>query len=238
MGTPISSSSRLRVWDLPTRVFHWTLAAAFAFAFVSGESESGLTGHARAGFLILGLVAFRVVWGFAGTRYARFAAFPLSPGKAIDYLRRLPTASRRHYVGHNPAASWAVVGLLSLVSATAITGWRMQATGSEALEEIHEGLAIATLALVVLHIVGALVSSYYHRENLIGGMITGWKKRSEGTTAGAEGSRWGVAVALGLAVLVFAVGWVPLPVSTDRAVDQGDRNRAGDHQQKQDEDDD
>ena len=164
-----NSSARLRVWDLPTRVFHWTLVAAFAFAFVSGESDNGLTGHARAGFLILGLVAFRILWGFVGTRYSRFSALSLSPVQAIDYLRRLPTANRRRYLGHNPAASWAVVGLLGLVTATALTGWRMQATGSEALEEVHEVLAQATLALVVVHVVGALVSSYFHRENLIGG---------------------------------------------------------------------
>lgn len=231
-----NSSARLRVWDLPTRVFHWTLVAAFGFAYVSGESDNGLAGHARAGFLILGLVAFRILWGFVGTRYSRFSALSLSPVQAIDYLRRLPTASRRRYLGHNPAASWAVVGLLGLVTATALTGWRMQATGSEALEEVHEVLAQATLALAVVHVVGALVSSYLHRENLIGGMITGWKKRLEATaTADAEGSRWGVAVALGLAILVFAGGLVPLPVSTKSPVDRGG---AADHQDGHDEDDD
>lgn len=231
------SNARLRIWDLPTRVFHWTLVAAFAFAFVSGESDNGLAGHARAGFLILGLVAFRILWGFVGTRYSRFGALSLSPVQAIDYLRRLPTASRRRYLGHNPAASWAVVGLLGLVTATALTGWRMQATGSEALEEVHEALAQATLALVVVHVVGALVSSYYHRENLIGGMVTGWKKRLEATatadSADAEGSRWGVAVALGLAILIFVSGLVPLPVATSDA-----KGRAGAVAAEHDDDDD
>jgi cytochrome b len=224
-----NSSARLRVWDLPTRVFHWTLVAAFGFAFISGESDNGFAGHARAGFLILGLVAFRILWGFVGTRYSRFSALSLSPVQAIDYLRRLPTASRRRYLGHNPAASWAVVGLLGLVTATALTGWRMQATGSEALEEVHEVLAQATLALVIVHVVGALVSSYFHRENLIGAMITGWKKRLEvAETADAEGSRWGVAVALGLAFLVFVSGLVPLPVATrDTKGDAG--SAAADH---------
>jgi cytochrome b len=204
-----SEKTSTLVWDLPTRVFHWLLAASFAGAYITSEGERLRDVHMLLGYSAAGLVAFRVLWGLVGTRYARFTSFPLAPSAVLDYLKSLLSLSPRHYFGHNPAGSWAILGMLALIAATGATGWAQAVEiGPEWIEDIHEGLANAMLALVVVHIAAVLVSSLLHRENLPRAMLTGYKP---GSGPAAAGTRWLVAAALVAVIGAFWAGAIPAP---------------------------
>jgi len=170
-------ANRILVWDVPTRVFHWLLAASFVGLFVTGDSEKWRDVHVALGYTMVALIAFRVVWGFVGTHYARFSSFAFGPGKVVAYLKSLFTRTPEHHVGHNPAGSWAVYGLLSLGLLSGVSGYlTYNEIGGEWLEELHEVAANGMLALVVVHVAGVLVSSLLHRENLVRSMISGYKR--------------------------------------------------------------
>jgi len=204
-----SSPQRTLVWDLPTRTFHWLLAISFAGAYVTAESERLRDAHMLFGYTALGLVAFRLLWGIVGTRHARFASFPLSPNAVVGYLKSLATRSPRHYFGHNPAGSWAIVGMLLLIVAIGATGWTQAVEiGPEWLEDLHEGLANASLALVVVHVAAVLLSIALHRENLVRAMVTGYKP---GQGPAAAGTRWFVALLLLGVIGAFWAGAIPAP---------------------------
>ncbi len=174
-----SQAERILVWDLPTRLFHWLLVVAFFAAYVSGDVESWLLAHSLFGYTVLGLVAFRLVWGLIGTRYARFASFAFGPAQVARYLASLLTPRPQHYLGHNPAGSWAMYALLALAVLSGLTGWlALEEIGGEWLEDLHEGAANLMLAIVLVHIAGALVSSWLHGENLVRSMIDGRKRGS------------------------------------------------------------
>lgn len=198
------------VWDLPTRVFHWLLAASFIGAFATGDSERWRTIHVMLGYTAAGLIGFRLLWGLIGTRYARFSGFTFSAAAVLDYLRSLFTGNPRRYFGHNPAGSWAVLALLSLVALTAISGWAtFSEIGPEWLEDVHESLANATLALVAIHVIAVIASSWLHRENLVRAMVTGFKRAAGAVPA--AGRRSVVAAGLLAAVVAFWGGWIPAP---------------------------
>ena len=167
---------RILVWDIPTRVFHWLLALSFAGAYLTAESERYRDIHVVLGYTLLGLIGFRLLWGFFGTRYAQFRSFLFSPGEVVAYVRSLLRGKPAHYVGHNPAGSMAIWLLLGLGILTGATGVMLfQDIGGEALEELHEFASNAMLAIVVIHIAGVVVSSVLHHENLVRAMITGFK---------------------------------------------------------------
>ena len=107
----------IRVWDPLVRIFHWSLVLAFVVAYLSGEEESDV--HIYAGYIILGLLVFRLVWGFVGTRFARFSEFMYSPQDIIKYIKDMLSGSPKHYLGHNPAGAAMIFALLlSLVVVT------------------------------------------------------------------------------------------------------------------------
>lgn len=179
-GQAAEPHRRVLVWDLPTRIFHWSLAGSFALAWLTAESERLRDIHLLAGYSLLGLIAFRLLWGIAGSEHARFASFVRGPLAAVRYLGSLLRGQPEHHAGHNPAGALAVVLLLGLGLATGLTGWASyNELGGEAmadgLEELHEGLASGMLAVVVIHLVGVLVGSLAHRENLVTAMLTGRK---------------------------------------------------------------
>lgn len=176
MNAEARESSRILVWDLPVRLFHWMLALSFAGAWLTAESERWRDLHIALGYTAGVLVVLRIVWGVVGTRHARFASFVHGPRRVIGYLRSLVAGRPEHAVGHNPAGGWAIVALLGLTLAIVATGLVIEAdAGPKALEHLHEGLATAMLAVVGLHLVGVLVGSLAHRENLVGAMVTGRK---------------------------------------------------------------
>lgn len=200
-------TSRILVWDAPTRVFHWLLAASFAGAFLTGDSERWRDVHLLLGYAFAGLIAFRLLWGLVGTRYARFRSFLFRPREIIAYGRSLLTRSPRHYLGHNPIGSVAVFLLLGLGIVTAVSGWAYyNEMGGEWLEELHEGAAFGMLALVGVHIAGVLVSSLLHRENLVRAMITG-RKDGEPDQGIRRSYAW-LAVLLVVSLGAFSV-WYP-----------------------------
>ena len=171
-----SSKSGILVWDLPLRVFHWLLAASFAGAFITAESERWRDIHVMLGYTTLTLVAFRVAWGFVGTRWARFSSFSLRPSRVTAYLRSLFTPAPTHYTGHNPAGSWAILALLGFTIAVGASGLGIyNAAGGKWMEHLHEFLANAMLAIVAVHILGVIAGSLLHRENLVRAMVTGYK---------------------------------------------------------------
>ena len=198
------------VWDLPLRVFHWLLAGSFVGAFLTAESERWRDVHAVLGYTVLAMVAFRLLWGVFGTRYARFDALPLAPQRALAYLKSLVSGRPEHHVGHNPAGSLAIYALLALAAGTALTGLAAFADiGGEWLGELHEGIANTMLAVVIFHIAGVVVGSLAHRENLAAAMLTGRKRGTPG--AGIGQPRRLVAATLIAVVMGFWTGLVPTP---------------------------
>ena len=192
--------SRVLVWDLPTRVFHWLLAFAFFGAYLSSDDD-WLVFHVVLGYTVLGLIAFRLVWGLVGTRYARFSSFTYGTQRVLAYLRSLATLRPEHHVGHNPAGSWAIWALLALGLASAASGWIALQTRWHWLKDLHEVLSNAMLAVVGLHIAGVVVSSLLHRENLARAMVDGYKDGHP--EDGIRGSVWVVGVLLAALVAGF-----------------------------------
>ena len=198
---------KILVWDFPTRAFHWLLALSFAGAFLTAESERYRDVHVTLGYTMLGLVAFRLVWGLVGTRYARFWSFAFGPRSVLTYLKSLLTRSPQHYVGHNPAGSWAIYALLTLIVLAGASGWATyEDLGGHWMEEVHEAFANLLLAVVALHIAGVAVSSLVHGENLVRSMVTGYK--SGEPAAGVRYRHRAIGAALVAAVAVF---WIAGP---------------------------
>jgi cytochrome b len=170
-----------KIWDLPTRVFHWTLVLCFAGAWLTAQSERTQLLHLTLGYCAGALVLWRVVWGVAGSRYALFGDFVRSPAAALRYLRAyLPGSSSeapRRYLGHNPAGGWAVLGLLLLMAAAVGSGWWAYQSGAPNVAgEAHEVLSHALLILVGLHVLAVVATGFKHRENLVRAMWTGRKR--------------------------------------------------------------
>ncbi len=164
------------VWDLPVRLFHWMLVASFAGAWLTAESERWRDVHILLGYTAFVLIAFRIVWGFIGSRHARFADFAAGPSRVAKYLVSLVRPAPERHIGHNPAGGWAIFALLGLMLLTVITGYmNYEGLGGRSLEDIHEVAANALMFVAAVHVAGVMVSSFLHRENLIRSMITGMK---------------------------------------------------------------
>ena len=193
---------KILVWDVPTRVFHWSLALSFLGAYISGDSERWRDLHIMFGYTMLGLIVFRLVWGIIGTRYARFSLFLYGPGRVLAYLKSLLGGENKHYVGHNPAGSWAIFAILGLGLLAGLSGYATyQELGGEWLEELHEGAANTLLAVVIVHILGVIISSVLHHENLVRSMLTGYKAGEPGTAV--RHAHWLLGAVLLLAVLAY-----------------------------------
>jgi len=221
------SKPPILVWDLPVRVFHWLMVACFIVAWVSAESERWRLLHVTMGYTMAALVAFRVVWGLIGTRYARFADFVRAPRAVARYVASMLRGRPEPSVGHNPAGAWAIVALLALTLLTAASGWAVEsAWGGHWLEEAHEAAAHALLAVALVHVAGVVVGSWLHRENLVRSMLTG---RKAGDPAQAIGRAW-LPVAALMLVAVLGFWWLqwsqaplaPAPHAVSKSVDDDD----------------
>lgn len=198
-------TQRTLVWDIPTRVFHWTLALSFAGAFLTAETERYRDLHLALGYLMLGMITFRLAWGFVGSRYARFSSFLFRPTEVIAYLQSLIRREPRHYLGHNPAGAVAIFLLLGLALAVGISGVLLYfEVGGEAFEELHEVAADVMLGVVAIHVAGVIVSSVLHRENLARAMVTGFKA-GEASQGIARPFAWlgGIMAAIAVVFLTF-----------------------------------
>jgi cytochrome b len=189
----MTESSQIKVWDPLVRFFHWALVSAFIIAYIT--EEDFLTIHSWAGYLILALLCIRFAWGFIGTRYARFSDFAYGPKSIIQFLKDSLRLSAKRYLGHNPAGGAMVFLLMfSLLITTAsgvillgaeeqagpVAHWFTQSESmwADILEEVHEFFANFTLFLVLVHVVGVLVESLIHKENLVSAMINGFKEKN------------------------------------------------------------
>lgn len=119
-----STPASVKVWDPLVRLFHWSLVAAFAIAWLTGDEESRL--HELAGYAVIGLVLVRIVWGFVGTRYARFSDFVYRPSTVLGYAREILRGKPKHYLGHNPLGGMMVLALLVSLLAAGATGLALQ----------------------------------------------------------------------------------------------------------------
>jgi cytochrome b len=184
----------VRVWDPAVRLFHWSLVAAFTAAYLSGDDWMSV--HVNAGYLIGALLVFRILWGFVGSRHARFRDFVRPPSAVLAYLYQALRFSAPRHLGHNPAGGAMIVALLVSLILTVVSGILLYGTtdfagplaglfrgevAADVLEDIHEIAANRTVVLVVLHLIGVLFASIEHRENLAKAMVTG-RKREETPT--------------------------------------------------------
>lgn len=215
-------NKQFRLWDLPTRLFHWFLVLGVAAALVTGQVGGGLIEwHGKIGLGIVGLLAFRLVWGFAGSTYARFCQFVPTPSKLKAYL-----AGQWQGEGHNPLGALAVFGLLALLTAQVLTGLvanddiafngpLMDLVGRELsnrLTGLHHLLSDLLIGLVVVHVLAIMYYAHSKKQNLLKPMLSGWQ---QGEGKSATGGGW-LALLLALAVAVAAIYaasgvWLPPP---------------------------
>jgi cytochrome b len=173
----VRPAGETRVWDPFIRVFHWSLVLMIAAAWSTGDFWQ--RAHEAAGYIALGLVAARIVWGFTGPRFARFSDFVCRPSAAFGYLRDVVAGNAKAYLGHNPAGGLMILALLATIVALGLTGWLATTAafrGAEWLEEAHEVLANGLLALIVLHVAGVIFTSIHEGRNLTRSMFTGRKR--------------------------------------------------------------
>ena len=169
----------VKVWDPIVRVAHWLLVAAITLAWLTRRGWGSW--HEWIGYAALGLVVVRVTWGFFGSTAARFTDFVRSPVVTAAYARAMWARCEPRFVGHNPLGGWMIIALLFNVAAVGVTGWLYTTDrfwGVEWVETLHAKLAEALLWLGGLHVVGVLLASYRHRENLIAAMVHGRKRAS------------------------------------------------------------
>lgn len=167
----------IRVWDPIVRLFHWTVVTAVVLnLFIL---RPGRTWHRYTGYVVIGAVVIRFLWGFVGSRHARFTDFFPTPSRLIPYLKALVRCEEPRFIGHNPAAAVMMLALMALLLATGISGWMLTLDafwGEDWIEELHGGLANAIMVLAFLHAAAAIVESLRHRENLVWSMVTGRKR--------------------------------------------------------------
>ena len=165
----------VRVWDPLVRVLHWTLAAGVVLAYATGEH--GGRRHELIGYVALGALGLRVVWGFVGSRHARFADFVPRLAPLVDYCRSLVRRREPRFIGHNPLGGVWIVLMLCLVAAVSASGIALERLGEiHLLEEAHEALAAGLLTAAVVHLAGVAWGSVRHHENLARAMVTGRKR--------------------------------------------------------------
>ncbi|HLX79378.1 MAG TPA: cytochrome b/b6 domain-containing protein [Burkholderiales bacterium] len=217
-----SGETAVKVWDAPVRLFHWLLVLLFAFMFFSGKSGSDwIVWHMRAGYAVLALVLFRILWGFAGSTYARFSNFLAGPSACVDFARKLLARAPAPHAGHNPLGGWMVLALLLALLFQTSTGLfandDLMSEGplaslvskamSDRLSTLHSWNFNLLLLLAGLHVIAVLYHAGFMKENLIGAMFTGVKHLPANAAAGSAPARFAspwLALAL-LLVAAFAV---------------------------------
>jgi cytochrome b len=214
----------VRVWDLPTRLFHWILAVLVAGNLVTG-SVGGLWQmelHMTCGYAVLALVLFRLIWGVVGSRHSRFGAFVRGPAAVLAYARDLVGGRSAPAVGHNPMGGWSVMAMLAVLLVQAGTGLfarddiltegplarTVSKATSSALTAVHEVSANLLMLLIAVHLAAVFAYLLRKGENLIRPMITGVKRWPAGGGLAADApfaSSW---AALAAAVAAAALVWV------------------------------
>jgi cytochrome b len=209
-------STRVLVWDLPTRLFHWLLLICVILSFVTGNvGGTVMEYHMLSGYAILVLLIFRLTWGFTGSRTARFSSFVKGPATVLSHVGGLLQKKREApYLGHNPLGGWSVVAMLlvlfiqvatglfandDILTEGPLCGWVSKET-SDLLTWVHLINRFVLVTLIAVHIFAVFFYFFFKHENLIGPMITGMK-RWPATADNPMGSNLLAAALLGLAIL-------------------------------------
>ncbi|MGI9260100.1 MAG: cytochrome b/b6 domain-containing protein [Gammaproteobacteria bacterium] len=211
-------SKKKLIWDLPTRIFHWLLAILIGAAWYTVSISGDMDSHMLIGQSILALLLFRIIWGFVGTRYAKFSSFVYRPREILDYAKSFFSPRGGEYAGHNPLGSLAVFAMLTLVGVQAATGlfatdfdgfYRGPLNGlvssatATSITDIHYTNVNILLVLIGIHVVAVLFYLFFKRDNLISPMISG-EKQDEGESFRAiDGSK--LSLAIGAVVAAVAI---------------------------------
>ena len=184
----------VRVWDLPTRLFHWALVVLVCFSVVTVKIGGlWMDWHMRSGYAILALVLFRILWGFAGSRYARFSSFVRRPAEVVGYL----SGRIEHGAGHSPLAAFSVLAMLAVLIVQASIGLfsndgnftegplarLVSSAASERLSTVHRLGEWAIYALVGLHVLAIAYYTTFRKIALVRPMVTGDRLDVEATSA-------------------------------------------------------
>ena len=214
-------TQKIRVWDWPIRLFHWAVVVLFTSSWISAEiGGNAMQYHLWSGYTILGLVLFRILWGWVGSETARFAHFLRGPGAVLAYARAWFKPGYRATTGHNPLGGWSVAALLLALTFQTITGlfsnddianegplyhWVSKDT-SDLISTLHAGSFNVLLTLVALHIVAIVLYRVKHRENLLKPMLTGDKMVDENVPEPKQSSmRLALVLALAVAAGVYVL---------------------------------
>jgi cytochrome b len=186
---------KVKVWDLSVRFFHWSLVASIAFLWYSGETGgTAMDWHVYVGYFVLGLIIYRVIWGFIGSRYARFGQFVTGPFVTIKYATQFLIGREKEHLSHNPLGSWMVLILLTVVFLQAVTGLftsddifiegplysLVPSDIAGMISKIHHFNFNVILFCVALHVFAVLVHMIFKREPLARSMVTGYKTSKDG----------------------------------------------------------
>ena len=174
----------MKVWDRFVRIAHWSLAGCVLAAWITAESKhkSVEALHEWLGYAALAVIALRFAWGWIGPRYARFREFVAGPARTLAYARAVLRGGEPRYLGHNPLGGWMIVALLATAALAALSGWLSVTDrfwGVEWVQETHEVLGNAVIALAAAHVAGVVYTSWRQRENLAAAMLSGVKRPPE-----------------------------------------------------------
>jgi cytochrome b len=171
--------AKIRVYDIPIRIFHWLLVCLFLFSFVVAKTFDDeqliFSYHMLSGLLLSFALGYRIAWGLVGGHFSRFRHFQFSLSSLINYFKTVTDKNAVKYLGHNPASSWMTVAVFVCVIGLVSTGYMMTTGLKEDFEDIHEIFAIAFLVLGIAHILGMLVYWFFKKDFIFSSMIDGKK---------------------------------------------------------------
>lgn len=212
-----------RLWDLPVRVVHWSFVILLPALWWAAEIKSDIELHKTLGYIMLGLLVFRILWGFVGSSTARFGRFVRGPRGVVSYLRGLRSENAEPIVGHNPIGGWSVIALLLLLTVQLLAGLFAQDVDgiesgplsylvsyetADAARAVHQQVFNILLGLIVLHLGAIIFYRLVHRNDLVLPMVTGRKHFATAVPEPTFASGWRVLVCA--AVAIALAWWVSL----------------------------
>jgi cytochrome b len=213
-----SAGPPVTVWDLPLRLFHWSLLALFVLAYATGSREQYYGLHKAAGIALFGLLIFRLIWGFIGNRAARFSSFLKRPRQALAHARELLSGRAEPVAGHNALGGYAVAVMLILLLIETVSGLfsstfdyegplapLLSDAWTDRMARVHALNLDLLLAMIALHLLAIAITSALGRENLVASMIHG-RKRLHAPATGAPGERSWARAALAAAAAAASAG--------------------------------
>lgn len=196
------SDNKKLIWDIPTRLFHWAIVLTLGYSWFSMEIQNNLEMHFLSGYVALGLIVFRIIWGLIGTRYAKISSFLFSPSQIVNYAKTLLSKDSRQYAGHNPLGGLSVLALLVFIAVQAGTGMFaddefyffaplnkfVSPAMAGSITEFHGLSAKILLGLSIVHIIAIVFYRFYKKEALVKAMFTGKKIDESGRFEAIAGS--------------------------------------------------